>query len=61
MEETMALRAKQLGEAFTLRRFFDEVNSVGMIPVSLLHWELTGDVRMVRALSEGFNAIPPTP
>jgi hypothetical protein len=61
MEETMALRARQLGEAFTLRRFFDEVNSVGMIPVSLLHWELTGDVRMVRALGEGFNAIPPTP
>ena len=61
MEETMALRAKQLGDAFTLKRFFDEVNSAGMIPVSLLHWELTGDVRMVRALSEGFNAIPPTP
>jgi hypothetical protein len=61
MEETMALRAKQLGDAFTLKRFFDEVNSAGMIPVSLLHWELTGDVRMVRALSEGFSAIPPTP
>ena len=61
MEETMAMRAKQLGDAFTLKRFFDEVNSVGMIPVSLLHWELTGDVRMVRALSEGFNTIPPTP
>jgi hypothetical protein len=61
MEETMALRAKQLGDAFTLKRFFDEVNTAGMIPVSLLHWELTGDLRMVRALSEGFNAIPPTP
>ena len=61
MEETMALRARQLGDAFTLRRFFDEVNAAGMIPVSLLHWELTGDARMVRALSDGFNAIPPTP
>jgi hypothetical protein len=61
MEETMALRAKQLGDAFTLKRFFDEVNAAGMIPVSLLHWELTGDMRMVRALGEGFNVIPPTP
>jgi len=61
MEETMALRAKQLGDAFTLRRFFDEVNASGMIPVSLLHWEMTGDTRMLRALSEGFSAIPPTP
>ena len=61
MEETMALRAKQLGDAFTLRRFFDEVNASGMIPVSLLHWEMTGDTRMLRALTEGFSAIPPTP
>ncbi len=61
MEETMALRAKQLGEAFTLKRFLDEVNAAGMIPVSLLHWELTGDTRMLRALDEGFNTIPPTP
>jgi hypothetical protein len=61
MEETMALRAKQLGDAFTLRRFFDEVNASGMIPVSLIHWEMTGDTRMLRALTEGFSAIPPTP
>jgi len=50
MEEVMAERARQLGEAFTLRRFLDEVNAVGMIPVSLIHWELTGDDRMVREL-----------
>jgi hypothetical protein len=61
MEETMALRAKQLGDAFTLRRFFDEVNASGMIPVSLIHWEMTGDTRMLRALGGGFSAIPPTP
>ncbi len=50
MEEVMAERARQLGEAFTMRRFLDEVNAVGMIPVSLIYWELTGDVRMVREL-----------
>jgi len=35
-------RAQQLGDAFTLRRFFDEFNAAGVIPVSLIHWQLTG-------------------
>lgn len=51
LEETVAQRARQLGDAFTIRRFLDEVNAAGMIPVSLLHWELTGDDRMVRELT----------
>lgn len=51
LEETLAQRARQLGDAFSIRRFLDEVNGVGMIPVSLLHWELTGDDRMVRELA----------
>ncbi len=51
LEETLAQRARQLGDAFTIRRFVDEVNGAGMIPVSLLHWELTGDDRMVRELA----------
>ena len=40
MEETMAERARQLGSEFTMKRFFDEVNTVGMIPVSMVYWEL---------------------
>lgn len=58
LEETMALRARQLGDAFSLRRFFDEVNAAGMIPVSLIHWEMTGDDRMVRELIDG-RPLPP--
>lgn len=58
MEETMAMRARQLGPAFTMQRFFDEVNAAGMIPVSLLHWELTGDDRMVRELAGGAGPLP---
>jgi hypothetical protein len=46
----MADRARQLGSAFTLKRFLEEVNGAGMIPVSMIHWELTGDDRMVREL-----------
>ncbi|WP_206044430.1 DUF885 family protein [Gemmatimonas groenlandica] len=58
MEETMAERARQLGSDFTMKRFFDEVNTVGMIPVSLVYWELTGDSRMVRELRSGSGPLP---
>ncbi|MBM4188546.1 MAG: DUF885 domain-containing protein [Gemmatimonadetes bacterium] len=51
LEEAMAERARQLGDAFTMKRFFDEVNAAGMIPVSMVYWQLTGDDRMVRELS----------
>ena len=42
IEELMAERAKELGDAFTLRGFMDELSAVGVIPVSLVRWELTG-------------------
>jgi hypothetical protein len=31
----------------------DEINAAGMIPVSMIYWELTGDDRMVRELQLG--------
>jgi hypothetical protein len=43
-------RARQLGGEFTLRRFFDEVNAAGLIPVSLVRWQLTGDNNEIEAL-----------
>ena len=58
MEEAMAERGRQLGDQFTMKRFLDEVNAVGMIPVSLVYWELTGDDRMVRELKDGVGARP---
>ena len=45
LENTMADYAKHLedkGEAFKLRDFFDQINSMGNIPISLGHWEMTG-------------------
>lgn len=42
IEKLLADRAHQLGEHFTLRRFMDEFFAAGMIPVSLIRWELTG-------------------
>jgi hypothetical protein len=35
-------RAHQLGESFSLRRFFEEFNAAGMMPVALVHWQMTG-------------------
>jgi hypothetical protein len=43
IEDTIKDRSQQLGESFTLRRFFDEFNGAGMMPVSLIRWQLTGD------------------
>ena len=60
MEEAIAERARQLGDQFSIRRVMDEINAVGMIPVSLVYWEVTGDDRMVRELREG-RPLPPRP
>jgi hypothetical protein len=37
-------RRRQLGDAFTMKRFLDEFNAAGLVPISLLRWELTGHV-----------------
>jgi hypothetical protein len=42
LERLMKDRARELGDGFTLRRWFDELNAAGMIPVELIRWELTG-------------------
>lgn len=34
--------AHQRGNAFTLRGFFDDFNAAGLIPVSLIRWQMTG-------------------
>lgn len=34
--------SRQLGEAFVLYDFFKELNAAGMIPVSLIRWQMTG-------------------
>jgi hypothetical protein len=42
IDDLIRLRSKQLGDAFTLRRFFDEFNAAGVIPVSLIQRQMTG-------------------
>ena len=43
IEQLMGVRRRQLGEAFTVRRFMDELDACGLIPMSLIAWELTGE------------------
>jgi hypothetical protein len=42
VDELIKDRSAQLGTAFTLRRFFDELNAAGMMPMSLIRWQMTG-------------------
>jgi hypothetical protein len=42
IDDLIRLRAHQLGKDFNMHRFFDEVNGAGMIPVSMIRWQLTG-------------------
>ena len=45
LEQTLADYAKQVedrGEEFNLRNFFDQLNAIDSIPISLGRWELTG-------------------
>jgi len=39
-------------ESFRAKEFFDSLNAIGCIPTSLVHWEMTGDNRMVREALE---------
>ena len=42
LERLMAERARQQGDDFTLKGFMDDLNAVGVIPVSMIRWEMTG-------------------
>jgi hypothetical protein len=42
IEALLGERRRQLGERFTLEGFMDELQRSGMIPVSMIRWEMTG-------------------
>ena len=54
LERTLADYSKQLedrGEAFRLSEFFDRLNAIDSIPISLARWEMTGLDDEIRALT----------
>jgi uncharacterized protein (DUF885 family) len=42
IEKLLTERRQQLGEAFRMKQFMDDFNAAGLIPASLLRWEMTG-------------------
>jgi Bacterial protein of unknown function (DUF885) len=42
LDDLMRELAHEQGDKFTLKRYFDDVNGAGMIPVSMIRWQLTG-------------------
>ena len=52
VDKLIAARARQLGERFSLRTVLDELNTTGLIPITLVRWQLTGEDAM------GFAAKP---
>ena len=47
IERLIAEYARQREGKFVLRNFMDEYNKTGIIPVSLIYWEMTGDKSML--------------
>lgn len=54
VEMFMAERALQLGDDFTIERFFDEINDCGLIPMSLIRWELSGQVNEIIEMTAAY-------
>jgi hypothetical protein len=50
LEQLLAERSHQLGDAFTLSRYFSELNAAGLIPVSMIRWEMTGKDDEIKAM-----------
>jgi len=43
-EKTMQMMQRKLGAAFTVRKFMDGFLAAGQIPISLVRWEVTGEL-----------------
>jgi uncharacterized protein (DUF885 family) len=51
LEDLLRERSHQLGDGFTLKRWFEEVFAAGIIPVSLIRWQLTGNGEEIKAIA----------
>ena len=57
IEDMMMEFANKQKEDFTLKQFFDTLNSIGNIPVSLGKWEITGDGSQIQKIQNSFKTI----
>jgi hypothetical protein len=42
IEKLLSDRKQQLGESFRMKRFMEDFNAAGLVPATLIRWELTG-------------------
>ena len=61
IEKLLGEYADLKGRDFKLSDFFKELNSSGLIPVSLIRWEMTGRDDEVKWLASGAGATAPPP
>jgi hypothetical protein len=53
IERLTADGSRQLGNAFILKSFFDDMYSVGIVPVSLVRWQMTGLEDEIKNIRDG--------
>lgn len=51
IERLLAERGRKLKQNFKSKDFYSQLNQVGLIPVSLIHWQLTGDDQYIKAIA----------
>lgn len=61
IEKLLAEYADLKGKDFKLHDFFSELNASGLIPVSLIRWEMTGRDEEVKWMANGAGATAPLP
>ena len=53
LDDLLREMSEQKGAAFSLREYYDAINRAGMIPVSLIRWQLTGKADQIRSMTSG--------
>ena len=59
LERLLAARTQQMearGESYPLREFFRELRDAGSVPISLVHWQLTGDDSDIRRIMRAYES-----
>ena len=57
IEEMMMENAKSDESNFTIKKFFDSINRIGNIPVSLGIWEMTGNSNQLESIKNSFSPL----
>lgn len=57
IEEMMMEVAKQSEVNFSIKTFFDTINRIGNIPVSLVRWEMTLDPSQLKAITNAYKPL----